>query len=196
MNLRLPPGEEKRFLAQLSTEAQDSSTLFFLEGHLNEESATSGTEFMRRWLQLQSALISDARRTKTSWIYKTWICRKGFFNTVNLWKFFRASPLKSRFPSPLLGHMDFLDELQAPQNISDVVQPPHFGCKHRTNENKSTITRWKQDTLHLKLFDDINWTNLRLEILNSSSNYCTCLTFTERSLTKMSPELHCLDQLV
>lgn len=62
------------------------------------------------------------------------------FNTSNRWELFRADPFKGRLPSPLFDHVDFLDELQASQNISDVVQPPHFGYKHRTRENV-TITK-------------------------------------------------------
>lgn len=50
--------------------------------------------------------------------------------TFDWWEFLKADPLKGRFPPPLFGHVDFLDELQAPQYISYIIEPAHFGYKH------------------------------------------------------------------
>lgn len=44
MKLRLAPGDEKRFLAQLSTEARDSSTLMVADGEPGVEVSKSKTE--------------------------------------------------------------------------------------------------------------------------------------------------------
>lgn len=53
--------------------------------------------------------------------------------TSDWWEVFRSDPLKRRLPAPLLTrHMDFIDELQAPQHVGDVVEAPHFGCEKGT----------------------------------------------------------------
>lgn len=50
--------------------------------------------------------------------------------TSDWWEVFRADPLKCWFPAPLLTrHMDFIDELQAPQHVGDVIEAAHFGCE-------------------------------------------------------------------
>lgn len=43
VKLRLAPGDENRFLAQLSTDARDSSTLFFLDGNSDVDLSKSET---------------------------------------------------------------------------------------------------------------------------------------------------------
>lgn len=57
----------------------------------------------------------------------TWEKRSG--DTFDLRELFRADPFKCRLPPPLFRHVDFLYELQAPQHIRYIIQPPHFGCK-------------------------------------------------------------------
>lgn len=39
---------------------------------------------------------------------------------------FWARPFKSWLPTSFFRDMDFLDEIQATQNISDIIQPPNF----------------------------------------------------------------------
>lgn len=57
--------------------------------------------------------------------------------TSDWWEVFRSDPLKRRLPAPLLTrHMDFIDELQAPQHVGDVVEAPHFGCEKGTKIKK------------------------------------------------------------
>lgn len=64
---------------------------------------------------------------------------KRFGDTLcDLWEFFGADPFKGRFPPPLFCHMDFLYELQAPQDISYIIESTHFGCKH-TNRQKDYL---------------------------------------------------------
>lgn len=48
VKLRLPPGDENRFLAQLSTEARDSRTVFFLGWHSDVVLFTSGRKIEQK----------------------------------------------------------------------------------------------------------------------------------------------------
>lgn len=50
--------------------------------------------------------------------------------TFDLWEFFGADPFKGWFPPSFFCHMNFLDQLQAPQHISYIIQPAYFRCKH------------------------------------------------------------------
>lgn len=72
-------------------------------------------------------------------------------NTFDLWEFFGANPFKGRFPPPLFCHVDFLDELQAPQHVGYIIQPAHFGCKHMKQTTRlSTDNTQTQDVFGQK----------------------------------------------
>lgn len=57
---------------------------------------------------------------------------------------FWARPFKSWLPTSFFRDMDFLDEIQATQNISDIIQPPNFcwGGKGM-NSIKLNSERWQ-----------------------------------------------------
>lgn len=79
-------------------------------------------------------------------------------DTCDWWELFRADPFECRLPPLLFArHMDFLDELQAPQHIGNIIQAAHFGCKwanskitHRKNRleiNKKPVNTPLKDSL-------------------------------------------------
>lgn len=46
--------------------------------------------------------------------------------TTSAWADFWARPFKSWLPTSFFRDMDFLDEIQATQNIRNIIQPPNF----------------------------------------------------------------------
>lgn len=60
--------------------------------------------------------------------------------TSDWWEVFEADPLECWFPAPLLTrHMDFIDELQAPQHVGNVIEAPHFSCEKGQRVRKQII---------------------------------------------------------
>lgn len=119
MKPRLVPGDENSFLAQFSALARGSCTTLFLGGHSDVEclrSATKIKQFEGKKMSNVCKLNQTVKATGT--------------DTFDLWEL-RSDPHKRRLPPPLFGDMDFLDELEASQHISYVIQPAHFGCTRK-----------------------------------------------------------------
>lgn len=117
VKLRLVAVDEKRFLAQFSTEAQGWNTLFFLPSAMDSE---TGDKHNVQEVTFQEKLFFVNVKPSDDLTSRT----------LNLRKLFRADPFKGWFPPPLFCHVNFFDELQASQHIRYIVQSPHFCCKH------------------------------------------------------------------
>lgn len=56
-------------------------------------------------------------------------------HTTSIWADFWACPFKSWLPTSFFCDMDFLDEIQATQNISNIIQPPNFCWEKKRGMN-------------------------------------------------------------